>query len=627
MPVNCPSYEVSPRHLNACQPRASWRPLGASGGCWPTSVCSCRMPSPLHSLLLLLLLLAAGAGAATAAATPAAAAAPGAVHTPAHEHACSVSSSLEEELSRLLNPKTPRLQTTAARVTGAAAASEAAGPVAATDTPLDDEANERGSLSTAARAETDTAGALVSEHPAAARMAENTQAPAISWAMQQASSTNARTLARKPTSVKIDAYACGHSDVDKSAPAFLNCMCSPGVCSSALVLYAPQECEQNTSSSAAVFSAVTRAFKRLSLLHPAVVFAKKLGQEGAPLDTSEASGEAEASRVEGEETKAFFFSENATEEDVKLQILKSARSSSPLQGYCVECVSTFAAATDVKPVPPAIQKAASQLPIIDIADPSWASLLNIFTESRPVAFFFGGSEPAIVEDFAFAEAAASWGGSVTFCSSPRPSSLQSRAIDYIGIREKRLPQVLIVSDIDDPKKTTKYICPNISTKQAITECLNAFKEGRLQPYYKSAEPPKIQRGPVYELVSSQFKAVVTSSPQEVLLLLYSPNCPHSATFMPIFEELAIRVAHEESLLLARMDGTKNEVAGLNVAAQTPEKEGEEQYGVYMHPTPSMPTHPQLCHCSRAYAAATESSMPFPASAVAGSGGTAQTVVL
>ncbi|OEH73993.1 thioredoxin domain-containing protein [Cyclospora cayetanensis] len=703
--------------------------------------------------------------------------------------------SLEEELSRLLNPKTPRLQTTAARVTGAAAASEAAGPVAATDTPLDDEANERGSLSTAARAETDTAGALVSEHPAAARMAENTQAPAISWAMQQAAALAA--AAENAAAAEAEVLEAATSEETAAAEAALTA--PPGHIaeltegalaivldkrSSALVLYAPQECEQNTSSSAAVFSAVTRAFKRLSLLHPAVVFAKvtsvgmrgvwrprmrvrdasgcslfllfkpqkprdvqKLGQEGAPLDTSEASGEAEASRVEGEETKAFFFSENATEEDVKLQILKlgfppSLRISQQqlfkqilfeFPRLLVRCFangafsaeSTEAISSAKSRLPSAdATKAASQLPIIDIADPSWASLLNaqapcqvligpkgshasfslvdaentdeqasillcfpslyifsagsyptarvpktlrlmralqgtatvhtltshtapiIFTESRPVAFFFGGSEPAIVEDFAFAEAAASWGGSVTFCSSPRPSSLQSRAIDYIGIREKRLPQVLIVSDIDDPKKTTKYICPNISTKQAITECLNAFKEGRLKPYYKSAEPPKIQRGPVYgsgacgasqELVSSQFKAVVTSSPQEVLLLLYSPNCPHSATFMPIFEEvwvqlvgevlirmtisswltvffqdmsfssspsglanscvlyasaglpvltqLAIRVAHEESLLLARMDGTKNEVAGLNVAAQTPEKEGEEQYGVYMHPTP------------------------------------------
>ncbi|KAL8446400.1 hypothetical protein Emed_004854 [Eimeria media] len=173
---------------------------------------------------------------------------------------------------------------------------------------------------------------------------------------------------------------------------------------------------------------------------------------------------------------------------------------------------------------------------------------SIFTEIRPVAFFFGGKEPAVAEDFAFTEAAAAWGQSMAFCSSVRPSALQSRAINYIGIRDMPLPQVVIVSKIDDPKLTTKFICPDISSVSSITQCFTDFKNAKLAPYYKTAAPPKMQKGPVYELVASRFNSVVLDSAQEVLLLVYSPACPHSAIFMPVFEELAVRVANEESLL-------------------------------------------------------------------------------
>lgn len=94
-----------------------------------------------------------------------------------------------------------------------------------------------------------------------------------------------------------------------------------------------------------------------------------------------------------------------------------------------------------------------------------------------------------------------------------------------------LHQVVIVSKIDDSKLTTKFICPDISSVAAVTQCLSTscfqilcmklagklkkkpsihlhvvrsfccladdFKDAKLPPYYKTAAPPKIQKGPVY----------------------------------------------------------------------------------------------------------------------------------
>ncbi|KAL8273429.1 hypothetical protein Esti_002674 [Eimeria stiedai] len=222
---------------------------------------------------------------------------------------------------------------------------------------------------------------------------------------------------------------------------------------------------------------------------------------------------------------------------------------------------------------------ATVLPLSSLTAPS------IFTELRPVALFFGGAEPAVVEDFAFTEAAAAWGQTMAFCSSVRPSALQSRAIDYLGIREMPLPQVVIVSKIDNPKLTTKFICPDISSVTRITQCLTDFKNAKLAPYYKTAAPPMMQKGPVYELVASRFNSVVLDSAQEVLLLVYSPACPHSAIFMPVFEELAVRVANEEFLLVARLDGTANEVEGFTVPFRPDTKEEASENGASGQPDP------------------------------------------
>ncbi|KAL8437475.1 hypothetical protein ACSSS7_000898 [Eimeria intestinalis] len=394
-----------------------------------------------------------------------------------------------------------------------------------------------------------------------------------------------------------------------------------------------QQCT-DTSPLAQAFVGVAKSFARMSSLEPRPLFAKAVPDDGASkrrpgmrqggddeceLFLSYTQQSPDAGREEGEKM-ALPLLAGSTDDEIKLQIIKlafprSLRASSKqmLEELLFEfpraLVRFFLRPADITPVPTALLVAASRVPIIDVHDPHLASLHqlrliraleaepatvlplssltapSIFTELRPVAFFFGGAEPAVAEDFAFAEAAAAWGQAMAFCSSVRPSALQSRAISYLGIREMPLPQVVIVSKIDDPKLTTKFICPDISSVTSITQCLTDFKDGKLAPYYKSAAPPKMQKGPVYELVGSRFNSVVLDSAQEVLLLVYSPACPHSAIFMPAFEELAVRVANEESLLVARLDGTENEVEGLTVPSRPHTKEEALENGSPGQPDP------------------------------------------
>ncbi|CDJ44284.1 thioredoxin domain-containing protein, putative [Eimeria tenella] len=322
------------------------------------------------------------------------------------------------------------------------------------------------------------------------------------------------------------------------------------------------------------------------------------GEPAAAAAAGEPAAAAATEQPEGE-YMTLFLPENSTEEEIKLQIIKLAYPTSlraPNKTFLDEflfefpqmLIRFFEKPADITPVPSAVSVASTRLPIVDVYDPALAAAFNvepprqlllkpkgfrkeftlsedreeqrrliealeeetpavvsltsltaasIFTELRPVVFLFGGSEPAISEDFAFAEAAAAFDKSVLFCSAVIPSSLQLRAMSYLGIEETAKPQVIIVRAIDDPKKLMKFVCGNAESKKTILECLTKFKEGKLKPYYKSAKPPKVQKGPVYELVASRFKSVVLESNKDVLLLIYSSSCPHSAIFMPVFEEV------------------------------------------------------------------------------------------
>lgn len=57
---------------------------------------------------------------------------------------------------------------------------------------------------------------------------------------------------------------------------------------------------------------------------------------------------------------------------------------------------------------------------------------------------------------------------------------------------------------------------------------------------------------------------LTQTRQNVMLEVYAPWCGHCKTLAPIYEELATGLAGESHIVLAKMDGTLNEVEGLEV---------------------------------------------------------------
>ena len=55
-----------------------------------------------------------------------------------------------------------------------------------------------------------------------------------------------------------------------------------------------------------------------------------------------------------------------------------------------------------------------------------------------------------------------------------------------------------------------------------------------------------------------------NSDKDVLVEFYAPWCGHCKSLAPKYDELALKVAGNKNLIIAKMDSTKNEVNGVSV---------------------------------------------------------------
>jgi len=85
-------------------------------------------------------------------------------------------------------------------------------------------------------------------------------------------------------------------------------------------------------------------------------------------------------------------------------------------------------------------------------------------------------------------------------------------------------------------------------------------------HYKSLPLPSDSVTAVRELVGLNFKKTVESVDHDVLVNFYAPWCPWSQRLAPTWLEVGEKLKGSSSVIVARFDGTANEVAGLHLHA-------------------------------------------------------------
>ena len=97
--------------------------------------------------------------------------------------------------------------------------------------------------------------------------------------------------------------------------------------------------------------------------------------------------------------------------------------------------------------------------------------------------------------------------------------------------------------------------------------LKKYEEGSLEQYLKSSPPPAdpYDNG-VRVLVTSTFDEVVYDTNKDVLVEFYAPWCGHCKKLAPEYEKAANDLSSVDSIVIAKIDATANEVKGFPVSS-------------------------------------------------------------
>ncbi|THU43877.1 hypothetical protein C4D60_Mb02t01450 [Musa balbisiana] len=116
-------------------------------------------------------------------------------------------------------------------------------------------------------------------------------------------------------------------------------------------------------------------------------------------------------------------------------------------------------------------------------------------------------------------------------------------------------KVLAYTGHEDAKK---FMLDGEVTLDNIKKFAEDFLAGKLKPFYKSDPIPDTNDGDVKIVVGNNFEEIVLDESKDVLLEIYAPWCEHCRELEPAFNKLAKLVRGVESLVIAKMEGTRNE---------------------------------------------------------------------
>ncbi|OII74524.1 uncharacterized protein cubi_00077 [Cryptosporidium ubiquitum] len=114
---------------------------------------------------------------------------------------------------------------------------------------------------------------------------------------------------------------------------------------------------------------------------------------------------------------------------------------------------------------------------------------------------------------------------------------------------------------------SEFSGPELLKDSNLEHFIQDFASGRLNPYFKSEEPPSEEDndGPVRIVVSKTFKKEVIESNLDVLIVFYAPWCGHCRKLEPDYNILAQRLRGiNDKLRIAKIDGSQNEVENIQI---------------------------------------------------------------
>eukprot|EP00037_Helgoeca_nana_P007089 m.64872 g.64872 ORF g.64872 m.64872 type:complete len:512 (-) comp17923_c0_seq1:156-1691(-) len=159
--------------------------------------------------------------------------------------------------------------------------------------------------------------------------------------------------------------------------------------------------------------------------------------------------------------------------------------------------------------------------------------------------------------------AASFRGRLLYVYVDADKDDNGRILEFFGLSKDDTPAYRI---INLEGEMTKYAPPSTDTTADVLSAFSAsYFDGSIKAHLKSqTAPDDWDAKSVKVLVSSNFEQVALDDSKDVLVEFYAPWCGHCKQLTPIFDELGDAYEHDASVVIAKMDATENELAGIAI---------------------------------------------------------------
>ncbi|CAM9149031.1 unnamed protein product [Ectocarpus fasciculatus] len=144
---------------------------------------------------------------------------------------------------------------------------------------------------------------------------------------------------------------------------------------------------------------------------------------------------------------------------------------------------------------------------------------------------------------------------------------EDRVLQYFGAKADNLPMV-VIADMSSTSAIKKYTYSDKISEAGLLAFEKQFLGGELVPTLKSEEPADEDLAePVKVLKGKSFSKLVLENDKDVMVEFYAPWCGHCKALAPKYDELASKLEGVDSVVVAKMDATENEidVDGVEVA--------------------------------------------------------------
>lgn len=140
------------------------------------------------------------------------------------------------------------------------------------------------------------------------------------------------------------------------------------------------------------------------------------------------------------------------------------------------------------------------------------------------------------------------------------ADLGKRLADFVGVTDDDIPAVWIIQTGAGQRDMKKFKMEGKIGEDNIKKFVEEFKTGTLKPIYKSEPiPTDPLDGHVRILVGKNFKEVAFDETKDVLVKFYAPWCGHCKKLAPEYEAAAEELSHVDSLIIAKVDATVNDI--------------------------------------------------------------------